>query len=92
VSGFIVLWSDENLIIPYGWNADCDGAIESWDGSGPVAVFPDRKAAQKAIRISAALAKLNEAQGKPGNTDFTKDREHVRVVPLWDGTDRRAVN
>lgn len=62
---------------PMGWDTDCDGAI-CIRPLQPV-IFPSRKAAQTAIHISAAFSRLNQAMGKPANTDFTTDRKSVLI-------------
>lgn len=79
--GFIVLWDDEmGVCCPMGWDEDCDGALCCITDS--VAIFPDRKAARRAINISAKFAQLRRTQGKPVNLDFIGDaRKKLRVVP-----------
>lgn len=79
--GFIVLWDDEmGVCCPMGWDDDCDGALCCITDS--VAIFPDRKAARRAIDISAKFAQLRRSQGKPVNLDFIGDaRKNLRVVP-----------
>lgn len=56
---FIVIYDDEmGVVSPLQWDADCEGAIHCWCGSDPIAVFPDRKAARKAIAVSEAWNRL----------------------------------
>lgn len=77
---FIVLWDDNmGVCCPMGWDSDCAGAICCIDKS--VAIFPSRKAARKAINISAKYALLCQAQGKPANLDFLGQcRKNLRIV------------
>lgn len=81
VGPFIVLWDDEmGVCCPMGWDEDCDGALCCITES--VALFDSRKAARKAIDISAKFAQLRRSQGKPVNLDFIGDaRKKLRVVP-----------
>jgi hypothetical protein len=78
---FIVVYNDDcGLCIPMQWDSDCAGAI-CICGSGKVVVFSERKAAQKAIDVSAKFAALCKAQGKPANEDFIGNcRKFVRVM------------
>ena len=80
----IVVFDDEQgLCVPYGLDPDCEGALTPADGEEiPVAVFPGRRAARKAITVSKRLALLRKAQGKPENTDFTEAVSFVRVYPV----------
>lgn len=87
IAGYIVMYddNDEGYVMPMGDDPDCEGAIQL---IGPAAsVFATRADARKAIEISVRKARLDEAQGKPVNTDFTAGRKHLRVVPLiaWAG-------
>lgn len=79
--GFIVLWDDEmGVCCPMGWDDDCAGALCCLHDT--VAIFHDRKAARRAIDISAKYAQLCRAQSKPVNLDFIGDaRKKLRVVP-----------
>jgi hypothetical protein len=80
---FIVVWDDEQgLCVPMVWDSECEGAICGGIGAKDrVALFTDRKAARKAIDISAKWAALNKAQGKVANDDFLGDcRKCLRVV------------
>lgn len=80
-SGYIVLFDDrQGLSIPMGEDPECPGAIQCMSAS--VTIFKDRAAARKAIRISAAKARLDKEQGKPANDDFLEARKHLRIVPL----------
>lgn len=84
----IVVFDDSDkggMIVPFAWDPDCAGAICCFGRGEPVAMFDDRPAARKAIRVSVAFAKLQIAQGKPANTDFTTDLKKVHVVPLAKG-------
>jgi len=85
---FIVIYDDEmGVVSPLQWDADCEGAIHCWCGSDPIAVFPDRKAARKAIAVSEAWNRLLKAQGETFNNDFTdpKMRKRLKVVALKGG-------
>lgn len=85
MTGFIIVYfNNDSLTVPYQWDDDCEGAVEAWDGQKPIAVFPDRKTAQKAIAVSTAWNRLLQAQGKTFNEDFTdpKFRKPIRIVPL----------
>ena len=76
---YMVFFDDKDCLnIPMGWDADCEGAICTGGTPEPV-IFPDRKSAQKAIAISSAYAKLNAAQGRPVNTDFTDAKSCVVI-------------
>lgn len=70
-SACIVCFDDEQgLESPYGWDPECTGALSCSD---QLVVFPNRRAAQRAIRISRAHAKLRQAQGGVVNTDWLPD-------------------
>lgn len=76
---FIVVFDDGDAVhLPFGWDDGCAGAMCCYTDS--VALFDSRKAARAAIRISTAWARLQEAQGKPVNTDFTTDIKCVKIV------------
>lgn len=76
----IVVFDDEQgLCVPFGFSQECDGAFEAACGNTPVAVFPGRAAARKAITISKRYAKLIEAQGGPVNMDFTTDAASIKI-------------
>ena len=78
---FIVIYDDEQgLTTPMGWDDDCEGAICAFGDH--VATFPTRQAARHAITISRRFAQLNEAQGKPVNTDFTVGYSSLKIIPL----------
>lgn len=73
----MVVFDDEmGVCVPYGLDPDCDGALGI---DGPVAVFPDRKTARRAITISKKRDELEVAQGKPANTDFTESIKCVKI-------------
>lgn len=78
---FIVVWDDQQgVCAPLGWDEDCEGAI-CCDGDS-VAIFASRKAARKAIDISAKFAALCKAQGRPANDDFIGEgKRNLRVIP-----------
>ncbi len=77
---FIVVWDDEQgVCVPMGFDDACAGAIASAYSGAKVALFPSRKAARKAIDISAKFAALLRTQGKPENTDFTEGRKNLRI-------------
>lgn len=81
--GYIVVYDDgQGVEFAYGWDSDCDGALAY---SRPVVVFPDRKAARRAIRISAAHAKLLIEQGiiASDDSDFIPPYQaNIRIVPV----------
>jgi hypothetical protein len=79
VKFYIVVFDDGGgLCVPYGFDADCEGALCA--SYGDVALFTDRKQAQQAIRISTKYAELCKAQGLPGNTGFLGDsRKCVKI-------------
>ena len=78
---YIVVYDDgEAVCAPMGWDTDCDGAVCAT--SGPIALFADRRAARRAIRISTAYAKLRREQCMPANGDFSIDGSRcVKVLP-----------
>lgn len=80
---FIVVWDDDQgICLPMGFDSECEGALEGIAKKDCIAIFPDRKAAQKAIDISAKHAALRKAQGKPANDDFLgAARKNLRIVP-----------
>lgn len=82
---YIVVWDDEQgLCCPMSWDPECDGAICGWRDE-PVALFQSRQEARKAIRISAAHARLQVEQGKlkPDGSDFLgAAAKCIRIVPL----------
>ena len=83
MEGFIVMFDDGmGIIVPYGWDDDCEGALSG--AADHVAVFESREKARDAIRISRAYASLCEAQGKVANSDFTSDgdKRAIKIVPL----------
>lgn len=80
---FIVIYDDEGgLCAPMAWDDACEGALTGQCGKAPVATFSTRVAARQAIKVSACYARLQEAQGKPFNTDFTTYRKCLKVLPL----------
>ena len=92
---FMVLWDDEQgLCVPMMWDEDCEGAlcggaVRSIDR---VAIFADRKAARKAIDISAKWNALRKAQGHVYNSDFEGDsRKCLRVVECKPNTKLTAL-
>ena len=76
---FVVYDDDMGTRIPFGLDTDCEGALTTH--APAAAVFPDRKAARRAIAISKKLASLEMAQGKPANLDFV---ESLRCVKIFD--------
>lgn len=77
----IVTYDDwQGLCVPMGWDSECKGALEG--GETPV-VFPNRAAAQKAIRISKRWNALRREQGGIVNSDFDPECvKNVRIVPV----------
>ena len=80
VRHYIVLWDDKQGVCgPMGWDDDCGGSLCCINKT--IAIFPSRKAAQKAINISAKFAQLRLAQGLPANLDFVGTaRKNLRIV------------
>lgn len=72
----IVFYDDDHGCWPYGLDPDCEGALSTGQ---PVALFPNRKSARRAINISKKFAQLQKAQGKIHNTDFTDSIAHVKI-------------
>ena len=79
MSACIVVFDDEQgLCVPYSLDEECDGALCL--NSKPVALFADRKAAQRAIQISVKYAELRKSQGLPPNDDFLgTNRKCVKI-------------
>lgn len=85
LNGYVVIWDDNICIsVLMSWDDDCEGALCC--GSGPIAIFPTRKEARKAINISTLYAKLCRAQGKPANDDFLSGHIFLRIVPTKPAT------
>ena len=62
-----------------GWDADCEGSLCCIQKT--IATFDSRKAARKAIDISAKFAQLRLAQGLPVNLEFIGvARKNLRIV------------
>ncbi len=80
-SGYLVMFIDDAIVMPYERDPDCDGALRCL-GLGPVVIFPDRKSAQKAITISRRCAELEKEQGKTYNEDFILYKESIRILPV----------
>lgn len=77
---YIVVYDDrECLVLPMGWEEECEGALCS--SGGPIAFFNSRREALKAISISSKFAALRKAQGKPHNTDFTEGKSNLYIRP-----------
>lgn len=77
----LVTYDDEmGYCFPMGWNSECDGALEC---ASPPVIFPNRAAAQKAIRISKLWNALCREQNRICNSDFNPDfAKNVRIVPV----------
>lgn len=80
VRHYVVLWDDEQgVCCPMGWGDDCDGSLCCINKT--IAIFDSRKAARKAINISAKFAQLRLAQGLAVNLDFVGTaRKNLRIV------------
>lgn len=75
---FMVIWDDDQgLRCPMTWEPNCEGALCGFSFGGKVALFPSRKKAREAIRISVKFAELRQAQGKTPNSDFVKGLLHL---------------
>ena len=81
-SYIVVFFDGDCLHIPMTRDKDCEGALQCSNIYDPVAVFPDRAAARKAIKISTAFAKLCKEQGKAANDDFLTYLKHIYIQPL----------
>ncbi len=79
---YIVVFNDEQgALWPMGWDEDCKGALCGTDMTRrPPVLFNDRASARRAIRVSAAFAKLCAAQGLPVNEDFRDAIKCVKIV------------
>lgn len=79
---YMVFFDDGGcLCVPMGADSECDGALEA-NGHNPV-WFESRADARRAIRISQAKARLDAAQGKPVNSDFTPEcKGCIKAVPV----------
>lgn len=77
----LVTYDDQmGLCVPMGWDHECKGALEG--GETPV-IFPNRAAAQKAIRVSRRWNALRKEQGGSVNSDFDPECvKNVRIVPV----------
>lgn len=76
----VVFDDDQGTCVLMGWDSDCEGALCA---RSPAVVFPNRRAAQRAITISRRFALLQEAQGKPENTDFMPEcRACIKIVSV----------
>jgi len=50
---FIVVYDDNDCIfLPMQWSSECNGAVEPISRPNPIAVFPSRKEARKAINTT----------------------------------------
>lgn len=79
MTNYIIVFDDGyGLCVPAVRDPDCDGAL-CFAAEGDVAGFTSRDKAQRAIRISKAHAKLQQAQGKPLNTDFTESAKCIKI-------------
>ena len=83
VENFMVIYNDDDCLkLPMGFDNDCEGAICVGADCGPFALFPNRKAARRAISISTRFALLRREQGKPVNEDFIGDcLKNVKIIP-----------
>lgn len=84
---YIVIWDDGmGLSFPMGWDDDCEGAICGCGYSGGIAAFVSRADARKAIRISAANARLlieQQKLQKENSSDFLgRAAKNLKIIPL----------
>lgn len=78
---FLVVYDDQgSLCLPMGKDSECEGAICTATGTESVAIFDSRDRAKRAIKISRLFAELQQAQGKPANSDFLEGYKSVRIV------------
>lgn len=77
-------WDCDGLDMAYTFDADVPGGVCFRGEREPVALFADRKAARKAIRISELAARLAVERCESANTDFIdpKCRKNIRIVPV----------
>ena len=81
---YMVMFVDEDsaITVPYGLDQECEGALQSYSKGNPPVIFESRSAASQAIKISVALAKLQQSQGVPHNDDFIGAIGSVKIVPV----------
>lgn len=85
IVGYAITYCDNaGLDVPYMFDPDVSGGVCGRWQNEPIALFPDRKSAQRAIRISELAARLAKERGEPANEDFTepKHRKCIRIVPV----------
>lgn len=85
IVGYAIHYCDyDGIDSAYTFDADVPGGISLRSEREPVALFADRKAARKAIRISELAARLAVERGENANTDFLdpKCRKSIRIVPV----------
>lgn len=67
----------------YTFDPDVPGGVCRRGFNKPVAVFPDRASAARAIRISELAARLARERGEIVNDDFLgSNRKNIRIVRL----------
>jgi hypothetical protein len=81
VNCIVVFDDEEGVCFPMTADPDCDGALCC--GTGPVVVFPDRPAAQRAIRISRACYRLMVEQGQEADYNWSHEcRTCIKIRPV----------
>lgn len=82
--GYAVHYCDHGgLDVAYSFDPDVTGGVCCRGIKEPVAVFPDRASAARAIRISELAARLARERGEIANDDFLgSNRENIRIVRL----------
>lgn len=85
IVGYAVNYDDDGVLdAMYTFDADVPGGVRGRGTNEPVALFPDRKAARRAIRISELAARLAKERGEPAPEEFIdpKHRKCIRIVPV----------
>lgn len=81
---YIVVFDDDmGLCVPMTWRKSHPGALRPPGKAEPIAVFHDRKDAQRAIRMSRHLAQMESEQGVICDDDFMpRNRQQIKVIRL----------
>lgn len=83
--GYAIHYCDDGgLDIAYTFDAGVPGGVRCRGTGEPVALFADRKAARRAIRISELAARLAKERGEIANDDFIdpKYRKNIHIVAV----------
>lgn len=84
IVGYMIHYCDhDGLDVVYTFDTNVPGGVCGRSEHDPVALFTDRKAAQRAIRISELAARLAAERGEIANADFLDQcRKNIRIVPV----------